>query len=53
MDAFDCKFLVDATTSDVCQKYCVFAIDKIEYLGNFVSAKGVETDPNKIITIQY
>lgn len=31
---------------------CVFAIDKINYLGHFISTKVVETDPNKIIAIQ-
>ncbi|XP_021867015.2 uncharacterized mitochondrial protein AtMg00860-like [Spinacia oleracea] len=31
---------------------CSFAIDKVEYLGHFISAKGVETDPNKIATVE-
>ena len=31
---------------------CVFAISKIEYLGNFMSANGLETDPKKIAVWQ-
>ena len=31
---------------------CVFAIDKIEYLGHFISARGVETDPSKVSLVQ-
>lgn len=31
---------------------CIFAIDKIEYLGHFISSKGVETDPRKVEAVQ-
>lgn len=27
---------------------CSFAVDKIEYLGHYISANGVETDPHKV-----
>ena len=27
---------------------CIFASDKIEYLGHFISAGGIETDPKKV-----
>ena len=27
---------------------CMFAVNKIEYLGHFITGKGVETDPKKI-----
>lgn len=30
---------------------CCFVMDKIEYLGHFISAQGVETDPRKISTV--
>lgn len=30
---------------------CAFAIDKVEYLGHFISRSGVETDPQKIAVI--
>ena len=31
---------------------CSFAISKVEYLGHFISAKGVETDPVKIQAVR-
>ena len=34
------------------QSKCSFAIARIEYLGHFISAKGVETDPSKIEVVQ-
>lgn len=30
---------------------CNFAMQKVEYLGHFISGKGVETDPKKIAAI--
>lgn len=27
---------------------CSFATDKVEYLGHFIEAKGISTDPNKV-----
>ncbi|XP_074342931.1 uncharacterized protein LOC141680663 [Apium graveolens] len=30
---------------------CAFAVQKIEYLGHFISAQGVETDPNKVSAV--
>lgn len=30
---------------------CFFAVNKIEYLGHFISAEGIATDPNKIKAI--
>lgn len=33
------------------RKKCAFARDKIAYLGHWVSANGVEADPEKIITV--
>ncbi|KAL9830768.1 putative nucleotidyltransferase, Ribonuclease H [Arabidopsis thaliana] len=27
---------------------CAFAVSKVEYLGHFISGKGIETDPTKI-----
>lgn len=31
---------------------CVFAGDKVEYLGHYILAKRVETDPKKIVAVQ-
>ncbi|XP_056690204.1 uncharacterized protein [Spinacia oleracea] len=31
---------------------CSFAIHKLEYLGHFISANGIETDPNKIAAVE-
>lgn len=31
---------------------CVLATDKVEYLGHYISAVGVETDPNRINVVQ-
>lgn len=30
---------------------CIFASNKVEYLGHFISEKGVETDPSKIAVV--
>ena len=31
---------------------CYFAIDKVEYLGHFITKEGVSTDPSKIAAVQ-
>lgn len=31
---------------------CAFAQEKVEYLGHFISANRVETDPNKVSAIE-
>lgn len=31
---------------------CFFAVDKVEYLGHFISGRGVETDPQKINAVK-
>ncbi|KAL8087895.1 hypothetical protein AgCh_037873 [Apium graveolens] len=33
------------------QSKCFFAVDKVEYLGHFISGKGIETDPSKISVV--
>ena len=40
--------LMTANQMYVKESKCVFEITKIEYLGHFISGKGVETDPKKI-----
>lgn len=32
---------------------CSFAMDKVEYLGHYISAKGVETDPHKVSAVDH
>lgn len=43
--------LRDANQIFVKASKCVFAVNKLEYLGHFISDKGVETDPSKISVI--
>ena len=31
---------------------CYFAVDKVEYLGHFITKEGVSTDPSKIAVVQ-
>ncbi|XP_006601638.1 uncharacterized protein LOC114391675 [Glycine soja] len=31
---------------------CYFAVDKVEYLGHFITKEGVYTDPSKIAVVQ-
>lgn len=52
-EAFGKCLSVDASTYSFCyKKNCAFAIDKVEYLGHFISGQGVETDPEKVAAVE-